>query len=132
MLSWVPAPIKVGRVFKWIRKLLHPKLLTEADCILALSGNQPQLQPWQQNQSRPVPTPTPQPTTEITTRVQMFNANLMPAPPIPPENIVTEQDKQAQMLYEQWLNHQNNILSQQLQYYDTEVQKLRKSRKVSY
>lgn len=59
----------------------------------------------------------------------MFNANLMPAPPIPPENIVTEQDKQAQMLYEQWLNHQNNVLSQQLHYYETEVQKLRKSRK---
>lgn len=54
----------------------------------------------------------------------------MPAPPIPPENIVTEQDKQAQMLYEQWLTHQNNVLSQQLHYYETEVQKLRKSRKV--
>lgn len=60
----------------------------------------------------------------------MYNANLMPAPPIPPENIATEQDKQAQLLYEQWLTHQNNVLSQQLQFYETEVQKLRKSRKV--
>lgn len=60
----------------------------------------------------------------------MFNANLMPAPPLPPENIVTEQDKQSQLLYEQWLNHQNNVLTQQLRYYETEVQKLRKSRKV--
>ncbi|XP_023312429.1 histone-lysine N-methyltransferase 2C isoform X6 [Anoplophora glabripennis] len=84
---------------------------------------------WQQNQSRPPPAPTPQVTTEITTRVQIFNANLMPAPPLPPENIITEQDKQSQMLYEQWLNHQNNVLTQQLRYYETEVQKLRKSRK---
>lgn len=97
----------------------------------ALSINQPQHQTWQQTQARPLATPTPQATTEITTRVQMFNANLIPAPPIPPENIVTDQDKQAQILYEQWLNHQNNVLSQQLRYYETEVQKLRKSRKVS-
>lgn len=98
--------------------------------ISAIGASQSQHQQWQQTQSRPLTTPTPQPTTEITTRVQMFNANLIPAPPIPPENIVTEQDKQAQMLYEQWLNHQNNVLSQQLRYYETEVQKLRKSRKV--
>ncbi|CAH1176242.1 unnamed protein product [Phaedon cochleariae] len=91
-------------------------------------GNIPH-QPWQQTQNRPVPTATPQPTMEITTRVQMFNANLIPAPPLPPENIINEQDKQAQMLYEQWLNHQNNVLGQQLRYYETEVQKLRKGRK---
>lgn len=102
----------------------------EAKIIAALHGNQPQHQPWQQTQTRTLATPAPQPTTEITTRVQMFNANLIPAPPIPPENIVTEQDKQAQMLYEQWLNHQQNVLNQQLRYYETEVQKLRKSRKV--
>lgn len=59
-----------------------------------------------------------------------FNANLMPAPPLPPEHIVTEQDKQAQIVYEQWLNHQNAALTQQLKYYETEVQKLRKLRKV--
>lgn len=92
---------------------------------------QPQQQ-WQTTavQNRPVPTPTP--TTEVTARVQMFNANLSPAPPLPPENIVTEQDKQAQILYEQWLKQQNNILTQQLRYYETEVQKLRKIRKVFY
>ncbi|ERL89635.1 hypothetical protein D910_07000 [Dendroctonus ponderosae] len=78
--------------------------------------------------TRPAPAPT-QHTTEITTRIKMFNANVMPAPPLPPDNAVTEQDKQAQIVYEQWLNHQNNVLSQQLSYYDTEVQKLRKSRK---
>ncbi|KAG5897188.1 hypothetical protein JTB14_022544 [Gonioctena quinquepunctata] len=86
-------------------------------------------QPWQQTQNRSVPAPTPQPTMEITTRVQMFNANLIPAPPLPPEHIITEQDKQTQMMYEQWLNHQNQVLGQQLRYYETEVQKLRKSRK---
>lgn len=55
---------------------------------------------------------------------------LLPAPPLPPENIVSEQDRQAQVLYEQWLNNQNAILTQQLKYYETEVQKLRKIRKV--
>ncbi|XP_060525404.1 histone-lysine N-methyltransferase 2C-like [Cylas formicarius] len=84
-------------------------------------------QGWQQ--TRAIPTPTPQPTTELTARIQMFNANLRPAPPLPHENIVTEQDKQAQIAYEQWLNHQNNVLNQQLRYFETEVQKLRKSRK---
>ncbi|XP_056641929.1 histone-lysine N-methyltransferase 2C-like isoform X3 [Diorhabda sublineata] len=87
------------------------------------------LQPWQQLPNRQIPAPAPQPTMEVTTRVQMFNANLIPAPPLPPENIATDQDKQTQMLYEQWLNHQNNVLSQQLRYYETEVQKLRKTRK---
>ncbi|XP_050507765.1 histone-lysine N-methyltransferase 2C-like isoform X1 [Diabrotica virgifera virgifera] len=86
-------------------------------------------QPWQQLQNRQIPAPPAQPTMEVTTRVQMFNANLIAAPPLPPENIVTEQDKQTQMMYEQWLNHQNNVLAQQLRYYETEVQKLRKSRK---
>lgn len=62
--------------------------------------------------------------------VPTFSANLLPAPPLPPEHIVSEQDKQAQIVYEQWLNHQNAALSQQLKYYETEVQKLRKMRKV--
>lgn len=87
----------------------------------------PQQQQWQPARQNP----PAQPTTEITTRVQMFNANLLPAPQLPPENIITEQDKQTQIVYENWLNHQNNVLTQQLKYYETEVQKLRKSRKVS-
>lgn len=36
-----------------------------------------------------------------------------------------------QLQYEQWLNHQHQVLTQQLKYYETEVQKLRKVRKVS-
>ncbi|XP_063909689.1 histone-lysine N-methyltransferase 2C-like isoform X2 [Zophobas morio] len=82
---------------------------------------------WQQTQNRPKPTPTPQPPTEI--RVQTFNANLLTPPPLPPENIVTEQDKQKQLVYEQWLSHQETTLNQQLKYYETEVNKLRKMRK---
>jgi hypothetical protein len=63
--------------------------------------------------------------------VPLFNAPLLPAPPLPPENIMTEQDRQTQIHYEQWLNHQNQIVTSQLKYYETEVSKLRKIRKVS-
>lgn len=44
---------------------------------------------------------------------------------------MNEQDRQMQLQYEQWLSHQQQILTQQLKYYETEVQKLRKIRKVS-
>jgi histone-lysine N-methyltransferase MLL3 len=93
----------------------------------SVTANPPQ-GTWQQSQNRPKPTPTPQPAAEI--RVQTFNANLLTPPPLPPDNIVTEQDKQKQLLYEQWLSHQSNILAQQLKFYETEVNKLRKMRKV--
>jgi len=63
--------------------------------------------------------------------VPLFNAPHLPAPPLPPENITTEQDRQTQIHYEQWLNHQNQIVTSQLKYYETEVNKLRKMRKVS-
>lgn len=43
---------------------------------------------------------------------------------------MTEQDKQSQLHYEQWLAHQNDALQAQMNYYLTEVQKLRKLRKV--
>ncbi|XP_021938167.1 histone-lysine N-methyltransferase 2D-like [Zootermopsis nevadensis] len=62
-------------------------------------------------------------------RVPLFNAPHLPTPPLPPENIMTEQDRQTQLHYEQWLNHQNQIVSSQLKYYETEVSKLRKIRK---
>lgn len=60
----------------------------------------------------------------------MFNVVHLPAPPLPPERTVTEDDRRARAVYEQWLLQQNNILTQQLKYYETEVQKLRKIRKV--
>lgn len=88
---------------------------------------------WQQTSPRPTaaqPTTPTTPTETSTSRVPTFNAPLMPAPPLPPEHIKTEQDRQTQLHYEQWLNHQNSILTQQLKYYETEVQKLRKIRKV--
>lgn len=61
--------------------------------------------------------------------IPLYNANLLPAPPLPPDNIVSDHDRQLQMAYEQWLTQQNTILSNQLQYYETEVLKLRKVRK---
>lgn len=92
---------------------------------------------WQQtNQPRATPAPSPQPqaqaqvASDVTPRIPTFNTNLLPTPPLPPEHIVTEQDKQTQLVYEQWLKHQNIVLGQQLKFYETEVQKLRKIRKV--
>lgn len=95
---------------------------------------------WQQtNQPRPASTPTPQPQqqqqqvhtpADVAPRVPTFKTNLLPAPSLPPEHIVTEQDKQTKLVYEQWLNRQNVLLMQQQKFYETEVQKLRKARKV--
>ncbi|KAF5271825.1 hypothetical protein FQR65_LT05056 [Abscondita terminalis] len=102
------------------------------------TGNQPttnvptsgdHMNQWQQSPTRNAPVLPPQPVVETQPQIPTFNVSLLPAPPLPPENIVTEQDKQCQIVYEQWLNNQNTILSQQLKYYETEVQKLRKIRK---
>lgn len=93
------------------------------------SANGPSGAPNQWNPPRPNPVQAQSPI-DIAPRIPTFTANLLPAPPLPPEHIVTEQDKQAQMVYEQWLNHQNAALTQQLKYYETEVQKLRKMKKV--
>lgn len=93
-------------------------------------GQSPQ---WQQNSPRPASVqPVASPTVEPPTTVPTFNAPLMPAPPLPPEHIMTEQDRKTQIQYEQWLNQQNSILTEQLKFYETEVQKLRKIRKVVY
>lgn len=43
--------------------------------------------------------------------------------------IATEQDRQIKHTYEVWLNEQSNIVTKQLKYYESEVQKLRKIRK---
>lgn len=61
--------------------------------------------------------------------VPLFVANLQPQPPIPPENVVTEHDRQLQITYEHWLTSQDQILANQLKYYQIEVAKLRKTRK---
>lgn len=88
---------------------------------------------WQPAPRPPTTIVQPGPVTPVETtapRTPTFTAALLPAPPLPPEHIVTEQDRQTQQLYERWLHHQNSILSQQLKFYETEVQKLRKIRKV--
>lgn len=54
----------------------------------------------------------------------------IPAPPLPPEVIVTEQDRQMVVAYEQWLGQQHQALSVQLKTLETEVNKLRKAKKV--
>lgn len=83
---------------------------------------------WQSQQPQ-TPSRSQTAAPDTTTSVPPFNIPLLPAPPLPPEHIVTEQDRQTQIHYEQWLNHQNQILTQQLKYYETEVQKLRKIKK---
>ncbi|KFB47865.1 AGAP011192-PA-like protein [Anopheles sinensis] len=61
--------------------------------------------------------------------IPLFQANLQPQPPQPPETIATEQDRVLQINYENWLNQQNTVLSNQLKYYETEIVKLRKVKK---
>lgn len=53
-----------------------------------------------------------------------------PPPPPPPENIVTDEDRRTALVYETWLRDQNNTVTRQLKQFETEVQKLRKLRKV--
>lgn len=72
---------------------------------------------------------SPQTGGTIQQTVPLYQANLQPAPPVPPENIQSDVDERAQKLYEQWLETQNQSLQNQLNYYETEVQKLRKARK---
>jgi len=65
----------------------------------------------------------------IALKVPIFNARVLTPPTQPPEVIATEQDRQIQHTYEVWLNEQSNIVTKQLKYYESEVQKLRKMRK---
>ncbi|CAG2053009.1 unnamed protein product [Timema podura] len=74
-------------------------------------------------------TTRPPPQVNTVAQIPLFNAPVLPAPQLPPENIETEQDRQIQLQYEQWLNNQNQIVTQQLKYYETEINKLRKARK---
>jgi hypothetical protein len=66
-------------------------------------------------------------------RIPLYQgAQTMPAPAEPPEKILTEQDRQAQQQYEQWLEQQNVVVEQQKKHYEAEVAKLRKIRKVFF
>lgn len=66
---------------------------------------------------------------ELVKPIPIFQANLQPAPPIPPENIITDQDKIIQANYEAWLNNQNGQLQEQVQYYERNIGDLRKLKK---
>lgn len=53
------------------------------------------------------------------------------APPAPPAPVERDPDPHARLLYEQWLKQYNAFAADQQRYYEVEVQKLRKIRKVS-
>ena len=53
-----------------------------------------------------------------------------PAPPAPPENPQNEEERRQVHRYEQWLLQQDGAINQQLKYYESEIGKLRKQRKV--
>jgi hypothetical protein len=55
----------------------------------------------------------------------------LPAPPMPPEQIVTEQDRQMAVAYEQWLHKNHNLVNTNLKDLETRVNKMRKIKKVS-
>ncbi|XP_052740662.1 histone-lysine N-methyltransferase 2C isoform X2 [Bicyclus anynana] len=61
--------------------------------------------------------------------VPLFAAAAPPQPPPPPERAASEADQHARLAYEQWLAAYNTFASDQLRYYEQEVQKLRKIRK---
>lgn len=61
--------------------------------------------------------------------IAVYQAQLQAAPPLPPDNVATDQDRQTQHTYEEWLNQQHTALTNQQNFYETEVLKLRKTRK---
>jgi hypothetical protein len=65
----------------------------------------------------PTPTPPPEP------------LNMSP-PPMPPDNPQTEEDRQKVARYEMWLSQQEDDINKRLKYYELEIAKLRKQRKV--
>ncbi|XP_054279340.1 histone-lysine N-methyltransferase 2D-like isoform X3 [Macrosteles quadrilineatus] len=100
--------------------------------MLVRPGYMPPRPPSQPPQWQQGPPRTPAPITppgETGLRVPLFNAQVLPSPPPPPDVISTEEDRRAQLTYETWLNNQNQLVTQQLKYYETEVLKLRKIRK---
>ena len=50
----------------------------------------------------------------------------------PPENPANEEDKNKVLQYEKWLGDQESAINQHLKYYETEISKLRKLRKVNF
>jgi len=69
------------------------------------------------SQQEPPAPPPPQP------------LNVSP-PPLPPDNPQTEEDRVKVQRYEEWLSQQEQNITQQLQYYEKEISRLRKQKKV--
>ena len=83
-----------------------------------IQGQPPQPHPALQPQQPPaVPPPPPL-------------QNTTP-PPLPPDNPQTDEDRQKAARYEHWLSQQEQDINTQLQYYEKEIAKLRKQKKVS-
>uniref|UniRef100_A0A336MIG1 Histone-lysine N-methyltransferase 2C n=1 Tax=Culicoides sonorensis TaxID=179676 RepID=A0A336MIG1_CULSO len=76
-----------------------------------------------------VPQPPQQTGGPIQQTVPLFDLDLEPAPPVPPENVQTQDDEQIRIKYENWLIKTASELKKQQDYYETEISKLRKSKK---
>ena len=68
--------------------------------------------------------------TDGTRSISPPSATNLPAPPTPPDNPQSEDEHRQAARYEQWLVQQESAINQQLKYYETEITKLRKQRKV--
>lgn len=66
---------------------------------------------------------------EMARTIPLFSGTIQSAPPVPPENVQTDNDRRIQATYEQWLHRNLDMLQKQQNYYETEVLKLRKSKK---
>ena len=69
-------------------------------------------------------------TTDGTRSISPPSATNLPAPSTPPDNPQIEDERRQAARYEQWLVQQESAINQQLKYYETEITKLRKQRKV--
>lgn len=79
----------------------------------------------------PGPAPAPPPAPAAPPAVPLYAGVAPPAPPAPPDRPTGEAEHHARLLYEQWLKQYNAFAADQQRYYEVEVQKLRKIRKVS-
>jgi len=71
------------------------------------------------------------PNNNVNTSPMRLQMPLLPPPPVPSDHGSTDQDRQIQVQYEQWLYHQQQILNFHLKHFDGEVAKLRKTKKVT-
>ncbi|CAG0917826.1 unnamed protein product [Notodromas monacha] len=89
---------------------------------------QPHTQPVSTPVARPPPVGANAPIMPPAPAV-MFHLTPLPAPQQPPATIDSEENRQKQIEYEQWLHKNQQILSMQLSHYQSEVERFRKVRK---